>query len=225
MRLLLVEDSLKLATWLGKALQQAGYAVDSAHDGADADALLRTEPYDAVVLDLSLPTMDGLTVLQRMRSRGNTSPVLILTARGELEDRVRGLNLGADDYLAKPFELSELEARLHAVIRRTHGLAAPKLSLGPLDYESSGRVFSLAGQRLLLRPKEHAVLEVLLTRAGKAVSKAQLYDKVFSIDATTGQDVVEIYIHRLRKQLQGSGVAIVTLRGLGYVLEVASPAR
>jgi two-component system response regulator TctD len=225
MRLLLVEDSLKLATWLGKALQQAGYAVDSAHDGADADALLRTEPYDAVVLDLSLPTMDGLTVLQRMRSRGNTCPVLILTARGELEDRVRGLNLGADDYLAKPFELSELEARLHAVIRRTHGLAAPKLSLGPLDYESSGRVFSLAGQRLLLRPKEHAVLEVLLTRAGKAVSKAQLYDKVFSIDATTGQDVVEIYIHRLRKQLQGSGVAIVTLRGLGYVLEVASPAR
>ena len=224
MRLLLVEDSLKLATWLGKALQQAGFAVDSAHDGADADALLRTEPYDAVVLDLSLPTMDGLTVLQRMRSRGNTCPVLILTARGELEDRVRGLNLGADDYLAKPFELSELEARLQAVIRRTQGLAAPQLSLGPLDYERSGRVFSLGGQRLLLRPKEHAVLEVLLTRAGKAVSKAQLYDKVFSIDATTGVDVVEIYIHRLRRHLQGSGVAIVTLRGLGYVLEVARPA-
>ena len=224
MRLLLVEDSLKLATWLGKALQQAGFAVDAAHDGAAADALLRTEPYDAVVLDLSLPTMDGLTVLQRMRGRGNTCPVLILTARGELEDRVRGLNLGADDYLAKPFELSELEARLHAVMRRTHGLAAPQLSLGPLDYERSGRVFSLGGQRLLLRPKEHAVLEVLLTRAGKAVSKTQLYDKVFSIDATTGVDVVEIYIHRLRKQLQGSGVAIVTLRGLGYVLEIASPA-
>ncbi len=224
MRLLLVEDSLKLATWLGKALQQAGFAVDSAHDGADADALLRTEPYDAVVLDLSLPTMDGLTVLQRMRGRGNTCPVLILTARGELEDRVRGLNLGADDYLAKPFDLSELEARLQALIRRTQGLAAPQLSLGPLDYERSGRVFSLRGQRLLLRPKEHAVLEVLLTRTGKAVSKTQLYDKVFSIDATTGVDVVEIYIHRLRKQLQGSGVAIVTLRGLGYVLEVASPA-
>ena len=224
MRLLLVEDSLKLATWLGKALQQAGFAVDAAHDGADADALLRTEPYDAVVLDLSLPTMDGLTVLQRMRGRGNTCPVLILTARGELEDRVRGLNLGADDYLAKPFDLSELEARLQALIRRTQGLAAPQLSLGPLDYERSGRVFSLRGQRLLLRPKEHAVLEVLLTRAGKAVSKTQLYDKVFSIDATTGVDVVEIYIHRLRKQLQGSGVSIVTLRGLGYVLEVASPA-
>ena len=132
---------------------------------------------------------------------------------------MRGLNLGADDYLAKPFELSELEARLQALLRRAHGVPAPQLGLGPLVYDSSGRIFTLHGQRLVLRPKEHAVLEVLMTRAGKAVSKAQLYDSVFSIDATTGQDVVEIYIHRLRKQLQDSGVAIVTLRGLGYVLE------
>lgn len=219
MRLLLVEDSPKLAMWLARALQQHGFAVDVTHDGAEADLLLRTEHYDAVVLDLTLPSMDGLTVLQRLRDRGNTSPVLILTARGELEDRVRGLNLGADDYLAKPFELSELEARLHAVMRRAHGSAAATITLGPLVYENSGRVFTLAGQRLALRPKEHAVLEVLLARAGKAVSKAQLHGSVFSIDATTGQEVVEIYIHRLRKQLQGSGVAIVTLRGLGYVLE------
>jgi len=219
MRLLLVEDSLKLAAWMGKALEQHGFAVDLTHDGAEADSLLRTERYDAVVLDLSLPSMDGLTVLQRLRGRGCTSPVVVLTARGDLEDRVHGLNLGADDYLAKPFDLSELEARLHAVIRRANGLSTPTISLGPLTYESSGRIFTLGDQRLSLRPKEHAVLEVLLTRAGKAVSKAQLYEHVFSIDATTGQDVVEIYIHRLRKQLQGSGVAIVTLRGLGYVLE------
>ena len=219
MRLLLVEDSLKLAAWLGKALRQHGYAVDMTHDGAEADSLLRTEHYDAIVLDLSLPSMDGLTILQRLRARGTAAPVLILTARGELEDRVRGLNLGADDYLAKPFELSELEARLQALLRRAHGVPAPQLGLGPLVYDSSGRIFTLHGQRLVLRPKEHAVLEVLMTRAGKAVSKAQLYDSVFSIDATTGQDVVEIYIHRLRKQLQDSGVAIVTLRGLGYVLE------
>ena len=219
MRLLLVEDSPKLATWLGKALTQHGYAVDISHDGAEADSLLRTESYDAVVLDLSLPSMDGLNVLERLRARNDTTPVVILTARGELEDRVRGLNLGADDYLAKPFELTELEARLLAVMRRAHGRPAPKLVLGPLEYESSGRVFSLQGERLVLRPKEHAVLEVLLTRAGKAVSKSQLYDKVFSIDATTGQDVVEIYVHRLRKHLLGSGVAIITLRGLGYVLE------
>lgn len=219
MRLLLVEDSLKLAAWLGRALRQRGYAVDMTHDGVEADSLLRTEHYDAIVLDLSLPSMDGLTILQRLRLRGTASPVLILTARGELEDRVRGLNLGADDYLAKPFDLSELEARLQALLRRAHGVPAPQLSLGPLVYDSSGRIFTLHGQRLALRPKEHAVLEVLMTRAGKAVSKLQLYDSVFSIDATTGQDVVEIYIHRLRKQLQDSGVAIVTLRGLGYVLE------
>jgi two-component system, OmpR family, response regulator TctD len=221
MRLLLVEDSLKLASWLGKALQQHGFAVDQAHDGAQADSLLRTEKYDAVVLDLSLPTMDGLTVLRRLRERGTDSPVVVLTARGELEDRVKGLNLGADDYLAKPFDLAELEARLHAVIRRAHGLNAPKISLGALEYESSGRVFTLNGRRLALRPKEHAVLEVLLLRMGKVVSKATLHEHVFSMEATTGQDVVEIYIHRLRKQLHETGVAIVTLRGLGYVLEAA----
>jgi two-component system response regulator TctD len=219
MRLLLVEDSLKLASWLSKALQQHGFAVDEAHDGAHADALLRTETYDAVILDLSLPTMDGLTVLQRARERGSSFPVIILTARGELEDRVKGLNLGADDYLAKPFDLTELEARLYAVMRRAHGVSTPKVSLGPLEYESSGRVFTLHGRRLSLRPKEHAVLEVLLMRMGKAVSKAVLYERVFSMEATTGQDVVEIYIHRLRKQLNGTGVSIVTLRGLGYVLE------
>jgi two-component system response regulator TctD len=219
MRLLLVEDSLKLAAWLCKALKQHGYAVDVSHDGAQADSMLSTEHYDAIVLDLSLPSMDGLTVLERLRARGNASPVVILTARGELEDRVRGLNLGADDYLPKPFDLAELEARLQAVLRRAHGQPVSRLSLGALDYDGSGRVFTLGGQRLVLRPKEHAVLEALMLRAGKAVSKAKLYEQVFSLDATTSQDVVEIYIHRLRKQLLDSGVQITTLRGLGYVLE------
>jgi|SRR5580765_4034502 len=219
MRLLLVEDSLKLAAWLAKALQQHGYAVDTTHDGAQADALLSTERYDAVVLDLSLPSLDGLVVLQRLRERGSACPVIALTARGDLEDRVRGLNLGADDYLVKPFDSSELAARLQAVIRRSNGISAPKVSLGPLQYDSSTRIFSMQGRRLVLRPKEHAVLEILLMRAGKAVSKAAIHEGVFSMDATTGQDVVEIYIHRLRKMLQDSGVSIVTLRGLGYVLE------
>ncbi len=219
MRLLIVEDSLKLAAWLAKALQQHGFAVDQTHDGAQADSLLRTEIYDGVILDLSLPTMDGLTVLQRMRERGTATPVIVLTARGNLEDRVRGLNLGADDYLAKPFDLSELEARLQAVIRRAHGVSAPTVSLGPLEYDTIGRVFTLHGQRMQLRPKEHAVLEVLLLRMGKVLSKAALYERVFSMDATTGQDVVEIYIHRLRKHLLDTGLSIVTLRGLGYVLE------
>ncbi len=219
MRLLLVEDSTKLAAWLGKSLRQHGYAVDVCDDGAVADSLLRTEHYDAIVLDLSLPSMDGLTLLERLRSRGNASPVVILTARGDLEDRVHGLKLGADDYLAKPFALEELEARLQAVIRRAHGQPASKLSLGSLAYDGSDRSFALHGQRLVLRPKEHAVLEALLVRAGKAVSKAKLHEQIFSLDATTSQEVVEIYIHRLRKQLLNSGLRITTLRGLGYVLE------
>ncbi|MGZ5156633.1 MAG: response regulator [Caldimonas sp.] len=220
MRVLLVEDSLKLASWLSKALQQHGFTVDQVHDGVEADSLLRTEVYDAVVLDLGLPSLDGLSVLQRLRARANASPVVILTARGDLEDRVVGLNLGADDYLAKPFDLVELEARLHAVIRRAHGVSTPTVCLGPLEYESSGRLFKVHGRRLQLRPKEHAVLEVLLMRMGKVVSKALLYERVFSMEATTGPDVVEIYIHRLRKHLVETGVSIVTLRGLGYVLEV-----
>jgi two-component system response regulator TctD len=219
MRVLLVEDSVKLASWLSKALQQHGFTVDQIRDGAAADQLLRTETYDAVILDLGLPSLDGLAVLQRLRARGSAAPVIILTARGDLEARVVGLNLGADDYLAKPFELAELEARLHAVIRRAHGVSAPTVRLGPLEYESSGRLFRVGERRLSLRPKEHAVLEVLLMRAGKVVSKALLYERVFSMEATTGPDVVEIYIHRLRKHLAESGVSIVTLRGLGYVLE------
>ena len=219
MRLLLIEDSAELAKWLAKALHGGGYAVDVTHDGQAADHLLFSQTYDAVILDLGLPTMDGLTVLRRLRARSNNVPVMVLTARGELNDRITGLNLGADDYLAKPFDLSELEARLHALIRRAHGVSTPVIKLGPLSYESVGRVFGLNGSTLVLRPKEHAVLEVLLVRAGKAISKEKLFDKVFSVDATTGQDVVEIYIHRLRKQFLNSGISIVTLRGLGYLLE------
>ena len=221
MRLLLIEDSAKLAEWLAKALRGSGYAVDTADDGKLADHLLFTQTYDAVILDLELPLMDGLTVLKRLRARGATVPVMVLTARGELNDRITGLNLGADDYLPKPFDLAELEARLHALIRRAHGVGAPRFTLGPLAYESVSRVFTLGGVTLALRPKEHAVLEVLLLRNGKAISKEKLFEKVFSVDATTGQDVVEIYIHRLRKQLINSGVTIITLRGLGYLLEAA----
>jgi two-component system response regulator TctD len=219
MRILLVEDSVKLATWLSKSLQKSGYAVDTVHDGGVADSMLASPDYDAVILDLGLPTLDGLTILRRLRDRGSVIPVLILSARGQLGDRVSGLNLGADDYLPKPFDLSELDARLHALIRRANGTPAPTVRLGALEYDSSDRVFRLAEDTLVLRPKEHAVLEALMLRAGKVISKFQLYEKVFSIDASTGADVVEVYIHRLRKRLQDSGLSIVTLRGLGYVLE------
>ena len=221
MRLLIVEDSEKLATWLGKALRQHGYAVDHCADGAQADLLLRSEHYDAVVLDLSLPGRHGLMVLQHLRERGDATPVLVLSARGDLQDRVKGLNLGADDYLTKPFDLSELEARIQAILRRAHGQSTPRITLGALDYDSSSRVFTLQGERLMLRPKEHAVLEALLLRMGKVTSKQALHEHVFALGASTSPEVLEIYVHRLRKHLAGTGLSIVTLRGLGYVLEAS----
>ncbi|MDE2371797.1 MAG: response regulator [Burkholderiales bacterium] len=221
MRILLVEDSIKLADSLAQALRESGYVVDTLHDGGQADRVLLTETYDAIVLDLELPHLDGLTVLRRLRGRGGRTPVLVLTARGGLADRIQGLKQGADDYLPKPFDLAELEARLQALIRRSHASGSPQLTLGTLRYDSDSRVFHLGDKLLALRPKEHAVLEALLMRAGKAISKEQLFDKVFPADATTSADVLDIYIHRLRKHLAGSGAAIVTLRGLGYMIDAA----
>jgi len=219
LRILLAEDNTTLAAWLEKALRHGGFAVDCMGDGVDADHVLLTQEYDLVILDLGLPRMDGLDILKRLRRRGSAVPVLILTARGELEDRVKGLNLGADDYLSKPFGLSELEARVNAVIRRAKGAASPVVTLGDLEYSSVGRLFRLRGELLVLRPREHALLEILLARAGKAVSKTSLHECIFNLDDPAGTEAVEVYVHRLRKRLQGSGVVIITLRGLGYVLE------
>jgi two-component system response regulator TctD len=218
-RILLAEDNKMLAGWLAKALTREGFAVDCMHDGADTEHVLLTQKYDIVVLDLGLPRVDGLEVLRRLRRRGSNVPVLVLTARGAIDDRVTGLNAGADDYLAKPFRLAELEARINALIRRSQGTSAPAMAVGALEFDSVGRAFRLGGELLPLRPKEHAVLEALMRRAGKAVSKASLHEHVFSLDAATSPEAVEIYIHRLRRKLEGSAVAIVTLRGLGYVLE------
>jgi two-component system response regulator TctD len=219
LRILLAEDNATLAAWLEKALRHGGYAVDCMRDGVETDHVLLTQEYDLVILDLGLPRMDGLDILKRLRRRGSSVPVLILTARGGIEQRVEGLNLGADDYLPKPFRLAELEARMNAVIRRAKGTASPLVTLGNLEYDSVGRMFRLRGEALALRPREHAVLEALIARAGKAVSKQSLHDHVFKLDDSAGREAVEVYVHRLRKRLQGSGVAIVTLRGLGYVLE------
>ena len=219
MRILLAEDNKTLADWLEKALRHGGFAVDCMRDGVDADHVLLTQSYDLVILDLGLPRMDGLEILRRLRRRGAAVPVLILTARGEIESRVEGLNLGADDYLTKPFSLSELEARINAVIRRAQGAASALQTLGELEYNSVERMFRLRGEMLVLRPKEHAVLEVLIARAGKAVAKASLHERIFDLGESASAEAVEVYVHRLRKRLQGSGVGIVTLRGLGYVLE------
>ncbi|OWW20783.1 response regulator [Noviherbaspirillum denitrificans] len=222
MRILLVEDHAELSRWVSKALQDARLTVECAMNGADADALLHTQEYALVILDLTLPKMDGLEVLKRMRARGSKTPVLVLTARGGLNERVQGLNLGADDYLAKPFELVELEARVKALLRRSQGNEAVVLNCGALSFDTVSRMFTYGGAPLALTPREHGVLEVLLTRAGRAVPKEKLFDEVFALDDEANVDAIEIYIHRLRKKLERSEpgrVAITTLRGLGYLLE------
>jgi two-component system response regulator TctD len=223
MRILIVEDNPHLLRSLTLALAQ-GHVVDAVPDGAQADAVLRTERYDVVVLDLGLPKVDGLEVLRRLRARGDRTAVLVLTASGDTDDRVRGLDSGADDYLAKPFELTELEARLRALHRRSLGHASPALQVGRLAYDSVARSFRIAGERLALPPREHQVLEQLITRAGQPLRKRQLADAVSTLDESLNEDALEIYVHRLRRKLAGSGAVIHTLRGLGYVLEPADEA-
>lgn len=222
MRILLVEDHLELSRWLAKALEDANLTVECAMNGADADALLHTQEYALVILDLTLPKMDGLDVLKRLRARGSKAPVLILTARGGLNERVQGLNLGADDYLAKPFELAELEARVKALLRRSQGNEAITLLCGELSFDTVSRQFAYASTAMSLTPREHAVLEALIIRRGQAVSKDKLFNEVFALDDDANLDAIEIYIHRLRKKLElasAGAVAITTLRGIGYMLE------
>ena len=230
MRILLVEDHTELQHWLARALRDAHLTVECADNGADADALLHTQEYALVILDLTLPRMDGLDVLKRLRARGGTrgkTPVLILTARGGLEDRVQGLNLGADDYLAKPFELVELEARVKALLRRSLGNEAPVYRCGELAFDTISRTFSYYGASLALTPREHAVLEALITRSGRAVAKEKLFDEVFALADDANLDAIELYIHRVRKKLESSqpgAAAITTLRGIGYLLQPRAPA-
>jgi len=221
MRILLVEDHPQLAESVVQALRAGGWTVDLLNDGVAADLALSTEDYALAILDVGLPRLDGFQVLSRLRKRGKTLPVLMLTARGEVTDRVHGLNLGADDYLAKPFELSELEARVKALLRRSVAAGERQQRCGSLVYDLDARRFSLQEQPLSLTSREQAVLEALITRPGRVMSKDQLAAQVFGLDEDASADAIEIYIHRLRKKLEGSAVRIVTFRGLGYLLEAA----
>jgi two-component system response regulator TctD len=221
MRILLVEDHPQLAESVAQALRAAGWTVDLLNDGVAADLALSTEDYALAILDVGLPRLDGFQVLSRLRKRGKTLRVLMLTARGEVTDRVHGLNLGADDYLAKPFELSELEARVKALLRRSVAAGERQQNCGPLVYDLDARRFTLNQQALTLTSREQAVLEALITRPGRVMSKDQLAAQVFGLDEDASADAIEIYIHRLRKKLEGSSVRIVTFRGLGYLLEAA----
>jgi two-component system, OmpR family, response regulator TctD len=219
MRILLVEDERDLAAWLTKALAQSGFVVDWVDDGRMAAASLNTLHYDAMVLDLGLPGLDGHEVLAQLRRQDHRLPVLILTARDSLIERVSSLHEGADDFLAKPFEVAELEARLVALIRRARGSDHPRFACGPLSYDSAAKQFSLDGHPLTLSPREQAVLRALLQRSGQPLSKQEIMDRVFSDDADVMPEVVEVMVYRLRKRLEGSTVQITTLRGLGYLLE------
>ncbi|HKB55015.1 MAG TPA: response regulator [Ramlibacter sp.] len=222
MRLLLVEDDQDMVAWLSRALKQSGFVADHAPDAATAEGLLATGTrYDAIVLDLGLPDKHGLQVLKRMRDRGERTPVLLLTAQAALTDRVRGLNMGADDFVAKPFQVPELEARLTALIRRSNGYAHGRLQCGSLAYDPESRAFTIDDQLIALTPREHAALSALLMRAGSPVQKSHLSGKVFPNSSNVGPDAIELVLHRVRRKLVGSDVRIVTVRGLGYMLEKA----
>ena len=219
MKILLVEDDPILGEAVMLATQQTGFDVDWARDGVHASNALADYAYDAVLLDLGLPRREGLDVLRNLRKAGSRVPVMILTARDTVEDRVRGLDAGADDYLLKPFALDELLARLRALIRRTSGKADSETLLGKLKFDSTKRQAWIGETPLVLSAREVSVLEILLSHAGRVIAKEAIADRLTGWDEGVGDNAVEVYIHRLRRKLNDSGVSIRTLRGLGYMVE------
>jgi two-component system response regulator TctD len=219
MRILLVEDEAELANWLTRAMAQSGFVIDWVSEGRMVAASLAATRYDALILDLGLPDRDGHQVLGELRRADLRLPILILTARNSLMERVSTLHEGADDFLAKPFEVRELEARLLALIRRARGSDHPRFACGPLSYDAATRRFMLADEPLTLSPREHAVLRALIQRSGEPLSKREILERVISDDEDIAPEAIEVMIHRLRKRLEATAVRIVTLRGLGYVLE------
>lgn len=222
MRILIAEDDAALSEALRFSLTQAGYAVDHVANGLAADEALKSEGFGLLVLDLGLPKIDGFEVLRRLRKRNTTLPVLILSGREEPEEKVTGLDLGADDYLVKPFSLSELQARVRALLRRGAGVASPTLQYGDLNFDTVGRVASVAGKPLQLSLHEAGVLEILLRRFGRVVSKEQLVEQIYSYDKEVSHNAIEVYIHRVRKKLADSGVEVRTHYGRGYVIDHAA---
>lgn len=219
MRIFVVEDDVYLADGVSRSLSKAGHTVDTVTDGLSAQSALSVTSYDLVILDLQLPRRNGLDVLRNYRTAGGRAPVLILTARGAVEDRVSGLDAGADDYLAKPFELTELEARVRSLLRRASSVSTPILRHGALSMDTVGRRVEIDGTTVELSAREIALLETLLLRVGRVVSKEGLLEKLYGTEEHAGENAVEVFIHRVRRKIEPAGVVIRTIRGLGYMID------
>lgn len=224
MRVLVIEDDATLGHALQEFLMGQGYAVDWLEDGDQALGAIAGQSYDLLLLDLNLPGLSGLDVLRKLKASNQQVPVLILTARDGVEDRVAGLDAGADDYVTKPFELPELAARVRAFGRRRAGQAQPYIEAGPLQFDTVGREVRVHGERLSLSVRELSVLEMLMARVGRVVTKRQIVNSLSAWDADFSENAVEVYVYRLRKRLEGTGAGIQTVRGFGYLLDVESAA-
>jgi two-component system OmpR family response regulator len=218
MRILVVEDDSQLAQGLTRILSRAGHAVDQAETGLEADKALRTTPYELVVLDIGLPDIDGFEVLRRLRRRHTVTNVLVLTARDAIEDRVHGLDLGADDYLTKPFSVTEFEARVRALLRRT-SLPAGAISMGGLTVDVEAKRVRVDGSSIELTVREWALLELFMARPGRVLSKEQIAQQLADYDAQLTPNAIEVYVSRLRAKIETAGVRIRTVRGFGYLWE------
>jgi DNA-binding response OmpR family regulator len=221
MKILIIEDEKGLARLIKKGLEENYFAVDMSFDGTEGLHMAETWPYDAILLDIMLPGIDGFEILKSLRARKNDVPVLIITARGEIEERIKGLNIGADDYIPKPFDLSELIARLRSVIRRSKDRPSPILLIDDLAIDLNARTVTRAGQAISLSAREFTLLEYLALNSGRVVSRTELIDHIYGSDTEWDSNVIDVYINYLRNKIdKGFGRALIhTMRGAGYILK------
>ncbi len=220
MRILVIEDAEDLADAVVDSLRSLGYAVDWAADGHQADELLRTETYQLIILDVMLPGPDGQTLLRQLRRRGNRTPVLVTTARSQIDTKIHLLDLGADDYIVKPFDLRELEARCRALLRRSHGMASSETVIGNLAFDTARRTVSIDGRPIDLSAREFRLLELFLGNMGRVMTRTALIEQLFDLEQAVTPNAVEMSVSRLRRKLEGASVVIRTMHGVGYVSEL-----
>lgn len=221
MRVLIVEDNHPLADGIAKSFRADGHGVDVIYDGEEADQYLSHDSADLIILDINLPGMSGLQVLKKFRERNKQTPVLLLTARATLTDKVDGLDLGADDYLEKPFDLAELKARARALLRRADKKINEVIRVGQLEFDPMARQLKINNEQIDLPRREYALAEILINSKDRVISKQQILDHLYGLGSEVDEKIVELYIHRLRKRIAGSGVEIKTARGLGYSFRLA----